>query len=176
MMSAAIATNAAGPGLPHSGAVSQIAPRTSPDRSSTPPETESVDINATPPTIKPAAAIPRATRVEELTMQRGYLLGSTLLDMPIDIDIAHVARLARLDLDDEALETYRRQLGIILDHAAKVQAVEADGLEPTAHPLGLTNAFRSDEVRPSLEREEVLSQAPEHRDGYFVAPPAMEGE
>lgn len=94
--------------------------------------------------------------------------------MPIDIDIAHVARLARLDLDDAALERYRGELGVILDHAAKVQALDTEGVEPTAHPLGMTNTFRPDEVRPSLDRDEVLSQAPSARDGYFVVPPALD--
>lgn len=94
--------------------------------------------------------------------------------MPIDIDIAHVARLARLDLDDDALATYRTQLGVILDHAARVQTVDVEGVEPTAHPLGFTNAFRPDELRPSLDRDEVLAAAPQARDGYFVAPPALE--
>ncbi|HEY5685304.1 MAG TPA: Asp-tRNA(Asn)/Glu-tRNA(Gln) amidotransferase subunit GatC [Acidimicrobiia bacterium] len=94
--------------------------------------------------------------------------------MPIDIDIAHVARLARLDLDDDALATYRTQLGVILDHAARVQTVDVEGVEPTAHPLGFTNAFRPDEIRPSLDRDEVLAAAPQVRDGYFVAPPALE--
>lgn len=96
--------------------------------------------------------------------------------MPIDIDIAHVARLARLGLDESELEVYRRQLGDILEHAARVQSVATDDTEPTSHPLGLTNAFRPDEVRPSLDREEVLSQAPESRDGFFVVPPALEVE
>lgn len=94
--------------------------------------------------------------------------------MPIDIDIAHVARLARLDLDEADLELYRQQLGVILEHAAKVQSVDVEGIEPTAHPLGLTNAFRADRVVDSLDREEVLAQAPAHQDGYFAAPPALE--
>lgn len=96
--------------------------------------------------------------------------------MPIDIDIAHVARLARLGLDARALDIYRRQLSVILEHAARVQEVATADLEPTAHPLGITNAFREDQVRPSLDRDEVLSQAPESRDGYFVVPPALEAE
>ncbi len=96
--------------------------------------------------------------------------------MPIDIDIAHVARLARLGLDARELDIYRRQLSVILEHAARVQEVATADLEPTAHPLGITNAFREDQVRPSLDRDEVLSQAPESRDGYFVVPPALEAE
>ena len=95
--------------------------------------------------------------------------------MPIDIDIAHVARLARLSLTDEEQERYAEQLGVILEHAARVQAVETGGVEPTAHPLGLTNRYRPDEARPSLDRATVLDQAPEARDGYFVVPPALEG-
>lgn len=94
--------------------------------------------------------------------------------MPIDIDIAHVARLARLDLPPDDLEIYRSQLGVILEHAARVQAIDTAGVEPTAHPLDMTNTFRPDEVRPSLDRDEILAQAPEARDGYFVVPPALE--
>jgi len=96
--------------------------------------------------------------------------------MPIDIDIAHVARLARLDLSEEELEGYRSQLDAILGHAAQVQSLEAGPQEEPAHPLGLVNAFRDDERRPSLDRDEVLAQAPETVDGYFAVPPAMDAE
>lgn len=94
--------------------------------------------------------------------------------MPIDIDIAHVARLARLELSDSDLELYRSQLGVILEHAARVQALDTQGVEASAHPLDMTNTFRPDEVRPSLDRDEVLAQAPQARDGYFVVPPALD--
>ena len=96
--------------------------------------------------------------------------------MPIDIDIAHVARLARLDLSDADLEGYKTQLGIILDHAAQVQSLAGDPRQESTHPLGFVNAFRDDERRPSLDRDEVLAQAPESVDGYFAVPPAMESE
>jgi aspartyl-tRNA(Asn)/glutamyl-tRNA(Gln) amidotransferase subunit C len=94
--------------------------------------------------------------------------------MPIEIDIAHVARLARLDLTPEELEGYKTQLAAILDHAAKVQSLEGEPEVEASHPLQIENAFRSDETRPSLDRDEVLSQAPETRDGFFVAPPALD--
>lgn len=96
--------------------------------------------------------------------------------MPIEIDIAHVARLARLALSDAELESYKAQLGVILEHAARVQSLEGEPHVEAAHPLGLDNVFRDDELRPSLDRDEVLAQAPEVVDGYFVAPPAMEIE
>ena len=94
--------------------------------------------------------------------------------MPVEIDIAHVARLARLDLSEEALESYRAQLGVILEHAARVQTLEGEPEIETSHGLGLENVYREDVVTPSLDRDEVLSAAPDARDGYFVVPPAME--
>lgn len=94
--------------------------------------------------------------------------------MPVEIDIAHVARLARLGLTDTELEHYRGQLSVILEHAARVQELEGEPEVNVTHPLGVVNAFRPDEVRPSLDREEVLGQAPQSRDGFFVVPPALE--
>lgn len=94
--------------------------------------------------------------------------------MPVEIDIAHVARLARLDLTETELEMYKTQLGVILDHAAKVQSLEGEPHVESAHPLGFVNAFRDDETRPSLDRDEVLDQAPAAEDGYFVVPPALD--
>lgn len=96
--------------------------------------------------------------------------------MPIEIDIAHVARLARLDLTEPELETYQAQLGVILEHAAKVQSLEGDPSNESEHPLGFVNAFRPDVVVEPLDRDEVLDAAPETSDGYFVAPPALDEE
>lgn len=95
--------------------------------------------------------------------------------MPVDIDIAYVARLARMALTEEELAVYRDQLGLILEHAARVQDVDTNGFDPTAHPLGIVNQFRDDEVRPSLDRDEVLAAAPATDGAYFVVPPALEG-
>ena len=93
--------------------------------------------------------------------------------MPVEIDIAKVAHLARIDLSDEELAQYGRQLGVILEHAERVQALPTDGVEPTSHPLPATNAFRPDVVIPSLTNEEALAMAPEAEDGYFRVPRIM---
>lgn len=96
--------------------------------------------------------------------------------MPIDIDIAKVARLARIGLSVEELERYGAQLEDILEHAARVQALDTSDVEPTAHPLPMVNAHRPDEVEPTLDRDEVLSQAPDAEDGYFRVPAFLEDE
>jgi aspartyl-tRNA(Asn)/glutamyl-tRNA(Gln) amidotransferase subunit C len=94
--------------------------------------------------------------------------------VPIDIDIAKVARLARLGLTPEELAEYGSQLEVILEHAARIQELPIDGVAPTAHPLPMVNALRPDEVEPTLDREEVLDQAPEREGPYFRVPPFLE--
>ena len=96
--------------------------------------------------------------------------------MPIEIDIAKVARLARIGLSEEEMAAYGTQLEGILEHAARVQALPTEGVAPTAHPLPMVNAHRSDEVEPTLDRDEVLAQAPDHVDGYFRVPAFLEDE
>lgn len=85
-------------------------------------------------------------------------------------DVVHVARLARLDLDDDEIETYTAQLGDILEHAARVEALDTAGVAPTAHPIPLANVLREDRAGPSLDRDAVLSQAPDADNGYFRVP------
>lgn len=85
-------------------------------------------------------------------------------------DAAHVARLARIELTDEELDRYAGQLAAVLDHAAQVAAMDAGDKAPTAHPLALVNVLRADEPRASLDRDEVLAQAPAAEDGRFRVP------
>ncbi len=85
-------------------------------------------------------------------------------------DVAHVASLARLSLTPEELELFTGQLGDVLDHAADVEALELDDVEPLAHPLPLVNVVRADVVGPTLDRDEVLGQAPAAEDGQFRVP------
>ncbi len=96
--------------------------------------------------------------------------------MPVEIDVDHVARLARLALTDEERERYRTQLGLILEHAARVQEVAAEDVPPTSHPVPRSNVLRPDEVRPGLTHEEALSTAPEAEEGRFRVPPIVEAE
>lgn len=75
-------------------------------------------------------------------------------------DVAHVAQLARLRLTDEELERFTGQLAAVLEHARDVEALDTAGVPPTAHPLPLVNVLRDDVEVPSLDRAEVLAQAP----------------
>lgn len=85
-------------------------------------------------------------------------------------DVAHVAKLARLDLTEDELARFTEQLAAVLDHAEDVEALDTAGVPPTAHPLPLVNVLRDDVVRPSADRDEVLSQAPAAEDGRFRVP------
>jgi aspartyl-tRNA(Asn)/glutamyl-tRNA(Gln) amidotransferase subunit C len=96
--------------------------------------------------------------------------------MPVEIDVDHVARLARLALTPEEKERFRRQLGLILEHAEKVREVAADDVPPTSHPVPRSNVFRADEVTPSLSHEEALAGAPEVERERFKVPRIVEQE
>lgn len=88
----------------------------------------------------------------------------------------HVAQLARLDLTDDELERFTGQLGAILDHVASLEKLDLDGVPPTSHPVALANVFRPDAVSPCLDRDEVMSQAPNAEDGQFRVPPVLGDE
>ena len=90
--------------------------------------------------------------------------------MPVEIDIAKVAHLARITLTDEELEMYGSQLLDILEHAERVQALPTEGVPPTSHPLQMVNAFRDDEVGDCLDPESFLSEAPDVAEGQFRVP------
>ena len=96
--------------------------------------------------------------------------------MPVEIDIEHVARLARLTLTPEELERFRTQLGVILEAAERVQEVAAEDVPPTSHPVPLKNVYRQDEPEPSLTHEQALANAPEAEDGRFKVPRIVEAE
>jgi aspartyl-tRNA(Asn)/glutamyl-tRNA(Gln) amidotransferase subunit C len=96
--------------------------------------------------------------------------------MPAEIDVDHVARLARLALTDEERERFGRQLALILEHAEKVGEVTAGDVPPTSHPVPRSNVYRPDEPQPSLTLEEALANAPEVEGDRFKVPRIVEAE
>jgi aspartyl-tRNA(Asn)/glutamyl-tRNA(Gln) amidotransferase subunit C len=91
-----------------------------------------------------------------------------------DFDIAYVAHLARLELSDAEKAKLSAQLAVILDYVAKLNEVDVTGVEPTSHATPLTNVFRKDEVRPSIEIEKILKNAPEQARDLFIVPKIVE--
>lgn len=85
-------------------------------------------------------------------------------------EVAHLARLARLAVTKDELDTFATQLDVILDSVARVGEVAADDIPPTSHAVPLTNVFRADEVRPGLTQEQALAGAPAAEDGRFRVP------
>ena len=96
--------------------------------------------------------------------------------MPVEIDVEHVARLARLALTDEERERFRQQLALILDHAAKVSEVAADDVPPTAQPVPRSNVTRPDVPGPCLSLEDALAGAPDREGDRFRVPRLVEAE
>lgn len=88
-------------------------------------------------------------------------------------DVAHVAKLARLELTDDELDRFTGQLESVLAHADDVSALELDEVPPMAHPLPLRNVLRADEVAPTLDKDEALAAAPVAEDGQFRVPPVL---
>lgn len=85
-------------------------------------------------------------------------------------ELAHVARLARLDMDAVELARMTGQLDAILRYAAKLDEVDISGVAPTTHTLNAVNALRDDEARPSLPRDKAMNNAPERNDRAFIVP------
>ncbi|MEZ0068525.1 aspartyl-tRNA(Asn)/glutamyl-tRNA(Gln) amidotransferase subunit C [Streptacidiphilus sp. MAP12-20] len=85
-------------------------------------------------------------------------------------EVAHLARLSRLELKSEELDHFAEQLNDIVDAVARVSEIAAEDVPPTSHPLPLTNVMRADEVRPSLNPDEVLACAPAAEEQRFRVP------
>ncbi|ADH87329.1 Asp-tRNA(Asn)/Glu-tRNA(Gln) amidotransferase subunit GatC [Desulfurivibrio alkaliphilus] len=84
--------------------------------------------------------------------------------------VAEMARLARLELESDEIKALTVELSGILEYVAKLQQLDTTGVEPVSHALAVVNAFREDEVAPSLSREEALANAPAATGEAFVVP------
>lgn len=82
----------------------------------------------------------------------------------------HVAKLARLELTEAEVDRMTGQLDAILSYVAKLDELDTVGVAVTTHTQQVVNAFREDEVRPSLPRESALANGPEHNNESFVVP------
>ncbi len=89
-------------------------------------------------------------------------------------EVDHVALLGRLRLTDEERQRFTKDLNVILQHFEILQQLDTEGVPPMSHAMTLQNVFREDAARPSLSREEVLREAPEGRDEFFVVPRIVE--
>lgn len=88
--------------------------------------------------------------------------------------IEYVAHLARLEFNEEEKEKFTSQLNNILMYMEKLGQVDTTGVEPETHAISLTNAFREDVVRPSLDPQVSLANAPEEKASCFRVPKVIE--
>ncbi len=76
------------------------------------------------------------------------------------LDVGYVADLCRLELNDQEIARFQREIGAIVGYVELLQEVDIEGIEPTAHAMPIANVLRDDTPRPSLPRELVLANAP----------------
>lgn len=88
--------------------------------------------------------------------------------------VEHVANLARLNLTEEEKEQMIADMGVIIEFADKINSVNIDDADPTAHVLPINNVFREDIVNPSFSRDELLSNAPNKENGCYSVPKIVE--
>jgi len=93
---------------------------------------------------------------------------------PADIDVTHVAKLARLNLSEEETQLFQAQLGLILEYAEKLREPDTSHVEASAHAVPVFNVFREDEPRAGLTAVEALSNAPRQANGLFIVTKVVE--
>ncbi len=89
-------------------------------------------------------------------------------------DVEHVARLARLSLNPDDLKTMTGQMDAILGYVDKLNELDTTGIEPMAHAVPMSNAFREDEITEPIGVEQALQNAPQRNDNYFKVPKIIE--
>ena len=91
-----------------------------------------------------------------------------------DLDVAYVAKLARLNLTDAETELFQKQLGDVLKYADKLRAVDVSHMEAAAHAIPIFNVFREDESRDWFTAKQALSNAPRQANGLFIVTKVVE--
>lgn len=85
-------------------------------------------------------------------------------------EVLHVASLARLEIDPASVDKFASQIGQVLEYVDTLNQVDTRGVAPTTHAISLTNAFRDDIVKSSIDRDAAMSNAPGQEDGNFQVP------
>lgn len=93
--------------------------------------------------------------------------------MTASVDIAKLARLAKLELTDEEQKSFQHQVGSILTFVEKLSELDTEGVEPMTSALDVENRFRDDAPAPSLSPEIATRTAPESSEGFFLVPPVL---
>jgi aspartyl-tRNA(Asn)/glutamyl-tRNA(Gln) amidotransferase subunit C len=89
-------------------------------------------------------------------------------------DVEHVARLARLHLAPADLKVMTSQMDAMLGYVDKLNELDTSGIEPMAHAVPMSNAFREDEITEPIGVEQALQNAPQRNDNYFKVPKIIE--
>jgi aspartyl-tRNA(Asn)/glutamyl-tRNA(Gln) amidotransferase subunit C len=99
------------------------------------------------------------------------------VDMTIsEKEVQRIATLARLHLSEEEMEPFTSQLNHILQLAEKLSELDTEQVKVTSHGLHILNRFREDEVAPSLDPKNALSNAPKHQEALFKVPAIFTAE
>ncbi len=85
-------------------------------------------------------------------------------------DVKHVAKLARLELSEDEITQFSKQLGGILEHVAQMNEIDTTGVEPMSSAIPIVNVMREDEVKYEQTKEELMKNAPEEEAGFFKVP------
>lgn len=88
--------------------------------------------------------------------------------------VQHVADLARLTFNEDEIEDFTKQMSKIIEYAEVLNELDTENVEPTTHVMDVRNVLRADEVKPSLDREDALKNAPKQKDGQFEVPSVLE--
>tara|TARA_B100001142_G_scaffold330394_1_gene399182 strand:+ start:21675 stop:21962 length:288 start_codon:yes stop_codon:yes gene_type:complete len=89
-------------------------------------------------------------------------------------DIEYVAKLARISIDQNDLNDFADDLSVCLDYFALINEIDTSNVNPTSQSNNLTNVMREDEVKDNMQIDEVLSNAPEHIDGFIKIPKVID--
>jgi aspartyl-tRNA(Asn)/glutamyl-tRNA(Gln) amidotransferase subunit C len=88
--------------------------------------------------------------------------------------VRHVAKLARLSLDDAEVKRFASDMARITEYVSQLQQVDVGDAEMTVHPVSDHNRWREDEPKPCLKREEAVANAPDSEQNFFKVPPVIE--